>query len=88
MGPYEGHKPHQKKSITIQRIAKRADVYPCIALEYVETADRARVKSNIQHVYSEQPTQISNIAEEMKQHGLSDLDLDSCEISDQWKNEM
>lgn len=80
------------RPVSLRRNAKLADVYPCIALEDVVTADSTCVTSNQQHISSEQltqqPARMSDISERLKQHGLGDLDLDSCEVSDDWKDEM
>ena len=74
--------------ITLRRNAKIADVSPCMALEDMDAADSARVCSNSQHINSEQSSRLSDITESLRRCGLSNLDLDSCEVSDHWKQKM
>lgn len=76
------------KPIVIRKNAKVADVYPCLALEDVDVEDSAPVKCNSQCVMSEHVEMDPDFSNILQQHGLSDLDLNSCEVSHQWKNEM
>ena len=68
------------KPITIKRNAKLADLYPCLAVEEIQPADSSCFKSNSQHVTAEQTSDLSDMAEALREHGLSDLDFDLCEV--------
>lgn len=76
------------KPIMIKRNAKLADVFPCLAVEEIQPAESSCFKSNSQHVAAEQTPDLSDMTEALRQHGLSDLDLGSCEVSDRCKTEM
>lgn len=61
----------------------------CIhAAEELQFNDSSYLKSNSLHVTAEQTSDLSDMAEALTQCGLSDLDLDSCEVSDGCKKEM
>lgn len=76
------------KAITIKRNAKLADVYPCLAAEELQLNDSSYLKSNSLHVTAKQTSDLSDTPEALTECGLSDLDLDSCEVSDGCKKEM
>lgn len=72
--------------ITLRRNAKLADVSPCIAVEELQTSSTPTVKSCCQQFTNDQS--ISDITKVLKEMGLNELDLESCEVSDQCKKEM
>lgn len=77
------------KPVTLKRNAKIADVYPCIALEDVSSDGAvSTLKSSGQHVSGEQTLRSVSVSETLKQHGLDNIDLESCDVSDQWKGKM
>lgn len=76
------------KPITIRRNTKLADVHPCLAVEELQPAGGSCFKSNSQNVAAEQTSAPTDMVEALRKHGLSDLDLDSCEVSDHCKRGM
>ncbi|XP_076841572.1 uncharacterized protein LOC143485839 [Brachyhypopomus gauderio] len=73
------------KPVTLRRNAKVADVYPCLALEDFQTdKNLSEVPSCSQRILQSQ-SDLSSLHEELKQHGLGNIDLDSCEVSGQCK---
>ncbi|KAL1255089.1 hypothetical protein QQF64_013150 [Cirrhinus molitorella] len=80
--------PHDKP-ITLKKNSKVANVSPCVALEDLE-ADVERsfetVKSQSQAV--QDGTLDPDFHDTLLKMGLSDLDIDSCEVSSQWKSQL
>lgn len=76
------------KPVVLRRNAKVADVHPCLALEDMLDCEPLHLVSNGQQIESSIETPGANIAGTLKQHGLSDLDIDSCEVSDSRKYEL
>ena len=74
------------KPVVLRRNAKVADVHPCLALEDMQDGELSRLVSNSQHINNTQ-VPIASIAETLNEHGLNDLDIDSCEVSESWRNE-
>lgn len=77
------------------RNTKLADVYPCIALEDLELSssccgqcdDKQDVAQNVIGTTTEQAEK-RTYPDVLKDMGLTDVDIASCEVSDEWKNKM
>ena len=74
------------KAVTLRRNCKIADVFPCVAVEELPSPEKVSV--NIQDVtqgsvVTKSPQQRKEVLNNL---GLQDLDLDGCEVSDQWKD--
>lgn len=74
--------------VVLRRNAKIADVSPFIALEDLPKADK--VKCNMQCVQSGdvQPRSEEDMVRKLGALGLPDIDLESCEVSLQWKDKL
>lgn len=74
--------------VLLRRNAKIADLYPCIALEDLDCA------SAVNNFLVNCPTSLSNVAdvspvkERLKSVGLDSLNIDSCDISDAYKQRL
>lgn len=77
------------KPVLIRRNAKLADVYTCVALEDVDTDDD-NVESQLSHnnVSFVPPTNFETVKEQLISMGLTNVDIDSCEVSDGCKSKM
>ncbi len=77
------------KPITLKKNSKVADVSPCVALKDLET-DVERpfetVTAQSQPVHGE--THDPDLSDILLKMGLSDLDIDSCEVSSLWKSQL
>ncbi|KAK0150970.1 hypothetical protein N1851_007914 [Merluccius polli] len=76
------------KAVTLRRNCKIADVFPCVAVEELPSPENVSV--NIQDVtqgsvVTKSPQQRKEVLNNL---GLQDLDLDGCEVSDQWKDKL
>lgn len=71
------------KPITIKRNARLADVYPCLAVEELQPPDSSCPTLSSQFVVKREEQ--LNMSDALKHHGLSDLNLDSCEVSEHCK---
>lgn len=76
-----------EKMITLRRNAKLADVSPCLAVEELQISNTSSVQSNCQ-ITSDHLPKTKYSATALKDVGLNELDLDSCEVSDHYRNEM
>lgn len=76
------------RAVVLKRNTKIADMSPCIAVEDLPTADE--VKCNVQCVLSGdvQPRSEEDMVSALEALGLQDLDLNSCEVSLQWKDKL
>lgn len=76
-------------SITIRRNAKLADIYTCLALEDLDTRN---VKCSYQAISVKCPSSDmedpENVQERLKRAGLGDVDLQSCDVSDDWRRKL
>ena len=77
-----------EKPVFLRRNAKVADVHSCLALEDMQDGELSHLVSNGQRVDSNTQVPGARFSDTLKQHGLNDLDIDSCEVSDSWKAEM
>ena len=76
------------KALTLKRNCKIADVFQCVAVEELPFPEKVSV--NIQDVTqgsvsTKSPEQRKEVLNNL---GLQDLDLDGCEVSDQWKDRL
>ena len=74
--------------MTLRRNCKIVDVFPCVAVEELPSPEKISV--NIQDVtqgsvVTKSPQQRKEVLNNL---GLQDLDLDGCEVSDQWKDKL
>lgn len=83
------------KPITLRRNTKLADVFPCIALEDFDMGHQH--KSSCELRVLNQTTSATNannmspdssVVSILEKHGLSDLDLESCEVTQHWKEQL
>uniref|UniRef100_A0AAY4D4M5 Uncharacterized protein n=1 Tax=Denticeps clupeoides TaxID=299321 RepID=A0AAY4D4M5_9TELE len=76
-----GHSP-----ITLKRNTKLADVYPCVAVEDLDGDIKQSLgvtaKLHNQTLRADPSFSISN---DLQRMGLKDLDIDSCEVTLDWK---
>lgn len=72
--------------VTLQRNAKLANVYTCLALEDMEAPE---LKS-LHQATSIRPAEVNaeTVQERLELVGLSDLDLASCDISAEWRSKL
>lgn len=77
--------------VTIRRNAKLADIFTCLALEDLDTVD---VKCSYQTGPLQCPDGVSvtndsdSIQERLQHAGLGDLDIQSCDVSDEWQKKL
>lgn len=75
--------------VVLRRNTKIADVSPCIAVE--DLPQPTQIKSNVQHAENSSSS-MHRSSEEMKRVlsnlNLPDIDLESCEVSAQWKDRL
>lgn len=78
-----------ERPVTIRRNAKLADVYTCLALEDLEMLDLkcAHQATSVKHDNSVVGN-AENVQERLKCAGLGDLDLQSCDVSDVWRQKL
>lgn len=86
--PVRMFNPHDKP-ITLKKNSKVANVSPCVALEDFELDlerpfETVETLSKTLHDGSPDPD-FQDILQKM---GLSDLDIDSCDVSPQWKGQL
>lgn len=77
------------KPITLRRNSKVANVSPCVALEDLDTdikcpPETVKIQSQTVHDKTLKP----DLNDALLEMGLSDLDVDSCEVSTQCKNNL
>lgn len=82
------------RPVTLRRNSKVADVSPCIALEDLDAsshqADRDEFKMHNQTISSAESsaTPTCSFSDSLKHLGLSELDVDACEVSPYWKGQL
>uniref|UniRef100_A0A3B1JBI6 Gypsy retrotransposon integrase-like protein 1 n=1 Tax=Astyanax mexicanus TaxID=7994 RepID=A0A3B1JBI6_ASTMX len=83
------------KPVTLKRNSKVADVSPCLALEDldVKSNQSASNKVTVSSQKVDSPTADSSqvapgFRDRMDQLGLGDLDVDSCEVTTYWKEQL
>lgn len=77
------------KPITLKKNSKVVNVSPCVALEDLELDSErpfTTVKTQSQSLHDDPPE--PDIQDILQKMGLSDLDIDSCEVSPQWKGQL
>ena len=74
--------------VTLRRNAKLADVSPCLAVEDLPiTQGLCETQTDV----SGSPTPLKSMpdpVQQLKDHGLADIDIDGCGVSAKWKNEL
>ena len=86
------------KPVTLRRNAKVADVFPCVALEDLEMSGVHTPRTNLQ-VHSQDirvadtgsllpPPSVSQFSDALQKIGLGDIDIDSCDVSPHWKEQL
>lgn len=76
------------KRVILRKNCKIADVYPCVAVE--ELSPPEKIMSN-SHSFEQGSVPIRSVEQRkelLHRLGLQDLDLDSCEVSDRWKDQL
>ncbi len=69
--------------------AKLADLYPCIALEDIDSADAIKPPLvSCPMSLSNSWDQSTSLSEKLKSVGLHDLDVESCDVSDQCRQRL
>lgn len=83
------------KPIMLRRNTKLADVFPCVALEDLDISPQHSInhKLNVMNQASHVPA-VDNMSpgssrcSKLSELGLSDLDVESCEVSQNWKDQL
>lgn len=72
----------------LKRNTKIADVSPCIAVEELSSPDKLSI--NMQSVSQQKVATRSSeqMLDALNKLGLQDLDLNTCEVSDLWKDRL
>uniref|UniRef100_A0A669CFT2 ribonuclease H n=1 Tax=Oreochromis niloticus TaxID=8128 RepID=A0A669CFT2_ORENI len=76
------------KRVTLRKNCKIADVYPCIAVEELSPPEKIMANSHSFEQGSVPIRSVEQRKELLHRLGLQDLDLDSCEVSDRWKDQL
>lgn len=85
------------KAVTLKRHTKIADVSTCIAIEDLDVTPEQKpaieIRVQNQTVCGEvtsslTPSPCPSLHDSLHKLGLEDLDIDSCEVSDQWKSQL
>ena len=79
------------RPVLIRRNAKIADLFTCVALEDIDDENSncenvPNISSNIMSIKTSED--LETIKSQLKSMGLSDIDLSSCEVSDECKNKL
>lgn len=74
--------------VTLRKNCKIADVYPCIAVEELSPPEKIMANSHSFEKGSVPIRSVEQRKELLHRLGLQDLDLDSCEVSDRWKDQL
>lgn len=76
------------KHVTLRKNCKVPDVYPCIAVEELSPPEKIMVNSHsFEHGFVTTRS-VEQRKELLHRQGLQDLDLESCEVSDGWKDQL
>ncbi len=73
--------------VMLKRNIKRADVFPCVAAEDLSQPDHIQVHSQ-SVADAVTPRSKEDVRRALDRLGLSDLDLDSCAVSDVWRDRL
>ncbi|KAK0133435.1 Retrovirus-related Pol polyprotein from transposon 412 [Merluccius polli] len=74
--------------VTLRRNAKLADVSPCLAVEDLPiTQGLCETQSDVSGS-STPPKSMPDPVQQLKDHGLADIDIDGCGVSAKWKKEL
>lgn len=83
------------KPITLKRNSKIADVFPVVAVEdlcvpndHDDEMVSVHCQKTVGDIVDEEDRPVSKFHESMQKLNLGDLDIDSCEVSTYWKNEL
>ncbi len=77
------------RPVLLRRNAKLADLYPCIALEDIDSADAIKPPLvSCPMSLSDSWDQSTSPSEKLKSVGLHDLDVESCDVSDQCRQRL
>lgn len=83
------------KPITLRRNTKLADVFPCVALEDLDIGPQHLASYELKVVTQTTGVSVadskfpdSSLCERLGKLGLSDLDVESCEVSPHWKEQL
>ncbi|KAL7870669.1 hypothetical protein SRHO_G00081660 [Serrasalmus rhombeus] len=82
-----------EKSVTLKKNSKVADVFPCMALEDLDPNvgripdEELRVQTQAVHAAASNGSD-SSFQDALQKLGLSDLDIQSCEVSSFWKGQL
>ncbi len=75
--------------VLLRRNAKLADLYPCIALEDIDSVDTVKPPLvSCPMSLSDSWDQSTSPSEKLKSVGLHDLDVESCDVSDQCRQRL
>lgn len=84
------------RPIVLRRNTKIANVHPCLALEELDLAEKSTeylqegVQQNVVQVneLNEKSKLQSDYKAKLRELGLTEIDIESCEVSDYWKGEL
>lgn len=78
-----------RQAVTLRRNAKIADVFTCVAVEDVPIA-QGLCKSQNGQTTGPAPSLVAalDLSWQLKDCGLSDLDISGCEVSDEWTKKL
>lgn len=77
------------KPLTLRRNAKVADVFLCVAMEdFAFNQRKSKLSCNHSTISTDLSSHTVNPAELLKNCGLTDIDIESCEFSDEFKGRL
>lgn len=77
------------KPVLLRRNAKLADLYTCVALEDVDTGENNSMPNlSSNSMSTAPPTELGALKSQLNSMGLSNVDVDSCEVSDDYKGKL
>ncbi len=84
------------RPVVLRRNSKIAQVHPCLALENLECTERANLESekvlqnvvNVHKANEESKVLQADCAAKLRALGLTQIDIDSCEVNNFWKNQL
>lgn len=75
--------------VTLRRNAKVADVFPCVAVEDLPISQGvSRPQSGQVHDCASASDTASPPSQQLKACGLADIDLEGCDVSNEWKERL
>lgn len=78
-----------KSPVTLHRNAKVADVFPCVAVEDLPISQGvSRPQAGQAPDPASNSDATSTPSQRLKDCGLADIDLEGCEVSDEWKQRL